>query len=329
MGLCVTSFVLLCGVAECQIVTCLGGEVVQVRATIDTQYLVSSNWIPSGDTVVSDDDFTEGLESAYLSGGYPTAKLVASECTYNISSHSEDYFVHTQILIMGLAYSIRAGCTEYVEFIDSGEGLTGEEGQGGSGIYCSNQPFQFISSNLTYAEDAYYFRQQADQSPEFITGPTEGPSQCSLSTSQLVNVLTKDGTARDDKFIGFAIKFRSAGHSPPNPIDSVLFALTLLPKHQATLPFLLTLCTFPKYSSLTSLPILKESWEDILARILKAAALQVSCWICRDVFIGFEVLVRFLARPYKFSKLITPRYKPDVVFCSFYGQQLKNFSLVA
>ena len=210
MGFWVTLFVVLCGVTECQIETCLGGEVVQVRATIDTQYLVSSNWMPSGDTVVSDDDFTNGLTEDYVAGTYPTAKLVASQCTYNISSHSEDYFVHTQILIMGLGFSIRSGCTEYVEFIDSGEGLTGEEGQGGSGIYCSNQPFQFISSNLTYAEDAYYFRQQADQSPEFITGPTEGPSQCSLSTSQLVNVFTTDGSQRDDKFIGFVIKFRSA-----------------------------------------------------------------------------------------------------------------------
>ncbi len=183
-----------------EVITCVDGEVNEVEVTEEVQYLVSSNWVQSGDTIVADGDFQDGSLVRDYVAGRVAGKVLASNCSYEFVA-PEGFHVWTELVMIGLSYSSRVGCVDYIWLKNTTF----------DGRFCSNQPWEANlngTGHIVYEEDSYYFYQPGDDQSSMTIVATEAPSQCSTSARMQVEVLTSDRSQDDDKLIGFAVSFR-------------------------------------------------------------------------------------------------------------------------
>ena len=181
---------------------CSNGVNIIVNATIETQYIVSNNWMTSSSqTVGKGKDFPSG---SFLATATHNEERSAEpeDCSYSVHA-PEGYHVMITILAVGLTES-RGGCEDFIELIGTSNGMVLDIGDG---QYCSKGPHRpdlYSNFVLQYTDPGTEIRMPDGN---VLTAPYKAPVTCSESQNLILNVF--NGASNTDlAYIGFVVSFR-------------------------------------------------------------------------------------------------------------------------
>ena len=180
---------------------CSKGVNIIVNATIETQYIVSNNWMTSSSqTVGKGTDFPSGN----FFGTATQSELRSAEpedCAYSVHA-PEGYHVMVAILAVGLTQG-RGGCRDFIELIGTRNGMNSDIGDG---QYCSAAPHRpDLDSNIVLQYTAPTYLKMPNRSD--LNAPYKAPVTCSENRNLTLNVLN-DAATTDTTYIGFVVSFR-------------------------------------------------------------------------------------------------------------------------
>ena len=186
---------------------CLSGATIIVDATIERQYLVSTNWAADEvSNVIGDNEFVGGGFLNSATQGIADVPLAPSaECKFVITAPA-GYHVKTAILAMGLQEQRGGFCLYYIEMEDTNAGFPGP----GDGRFCSSPTGGFRPDNAATLQ----YTEATGQYVRFLPPPysttEEFPNQAVLQCSQnrTLSVDYSNQFIQDNKYIGFVMSFR-------------------------------------------------------------------------------------------------------------------------
>ena len=186
---------------------CKNGEQIDVMASIDTQYIVSSNWAAGHDkTVIKRDEFLDG-DFMTTAQNRNVSLSPSANCSYLVSA-PEGYHVMVAILAIGLLEA-RTGttCDNYVQFEGTRDGFI----ETGDGRYCSSLANGFMpdqnGDQLKYTEGQYVLFHQPPLNSSRLTDTV--PIVCSDKDKEAVKVIVHNMPFGTDGFqYGFVLSVR-------------------------------------------------------------------------------------------------------------------------
>ena len=185
---------------------CLSGATINVDATVERQYLVSTNWAADQTSnIIGIGEFVDGefLETSQLR---QVSKAGDADCTFVISA-PQGYHVKTAILAMGLEEARGFSCLYYIQM----EGTYTDFPGPGDGRFCSSPTNGFapdlLSASLQYTEGQYVNYLEPPFTSSGVRFSNDPLIQCSENRTMSVIYSNKDFN-EDQKYIGFVMSFR-------------------------------------------------------------------------------------------------------------------------